>query len=66
MRMMEMPSDQVINVIAMRDCLVATTWTVDVFSVVLATGMFWGTGGWILLADRNHVFCYLAAHFLMA
>ncbi len=66
MRMMEMPSDQIIHVIAMRNCLVATTWTVNVSRFMLAAVMTRSAGSRVLLADRNDMFCHSAALLLMA
>ena len=66
MRMMEMPSDEVVHVIAMRNCLVATTWTVNVSRFMLAAVMSRSAGSGVLLADRNDMFCHSAALLLMA
>ena len=65
MRMMEMPSDQVVDVVAMRDCLVATTSTVNVSRFMLAAVMTRSAGSRILLTDRNDIPCHSAALLLM-
>ena len=65
MRMVEMPSHEVVNVIAMRDCLVATTSTVNVSRLMLAAVMTRSAGSRILLADRNDMRCHSAALLLM-
>ena len=54
MRVMKMLIDQIINVIAMRHCLVATAWTVNVLRVVLAAAMTGSASNGVPLADRNH------------
>ena len=66
MRMMEMPSHQVVGVIAMRNRLVTTSWAVDVFRFMLATVMVRSAGSRVLFADRNRMFGHSAAIFLMA
>ena len=66
MRVMKMLTDQIINVVAMRHCLVATAWAVNVFCVVLAAVMTGSATNRVLLADRNHMLCYLTAIFLVA
>ena len=65
-RMVEMPSDQVVNMVPMRNCLVAAPWAMSVFRLMLAAVMTWSAGRGILLADRNHVLCHSTAILLMA
>ena len=65
MRMMEMPSDEIVDVVAMRDCLVATTLTVNVSRFMLAAVMARSAGSRVLLADRNDMLCHSAALLLM-
>jgi hypothetical protein len=66
MRMMKMPSDQVVHVIAMRNCLVTTAWTMNMSRLMLAAVMTRSAGSRILLADRNDMLCHSAALLLMA
>ncbi len=65
-RMMQVPGDQEVDVIAMWDCLVATTWAVNMSFFVFAAVMTRRAGSGVLLADRNDVLRHLAACFLMA
>ena len=65
MRVMKMLIDQIINVVAMRHCLVATAWTVNVLCVVLAAVMTGSASNRVPLADRNHMRCCLTIVFLV-
>jgi hypothetical protein len=51
MWMVKMPSDQVVNVIAMRDCLMATAWTMNVYRFMVAAVVTWSAGSRVLFAD---------------
>ena len=66
MRVMKMLIDQIINVVAMRHCLVAAAWAVNVLCVMLAAVMTGSASNGVLLADRNHMRCYLTVIFLVA
>jgi hypothetical protein len=63
MRMTQVPIDQVIDVIAMRDGLVATTRAVNVPRFVLAAVVTGGASIGVLLADRNYVFRHVSRRF---
>jgi hypothetical protein len=56
MRMMESAIDQVINVVAVRNCLVAAAWTMFVFRIMASVATQLVTAVRIGLADRNRVF----------
>ena len=51
MRMMEVSGDQVVDVIAVRDRLVATAGTVNVFRFMVAAVVTGSAGSRILFAD---------------
>jgi len=61
-----MSIDQVIGVIAVRNCFVAAGGAVDVRGFVLAAVVPWRTDIGILLADRNRMFSDRTALFLVA
>jgi hypothetical protein len=54
-RMVEMPIDQVIHVIAMRHGLMSTSWTVYMARLVTAAAMIWRAMVWILCAHFDHM-----------
>ena len=66
MRMMKMPSDQVVDVVAMGHCFVATAWTVNVSRSMLIAVVARSAGGRVLPADRDYVFRHSATRLLMA
>ena len=65
MRVMKMLTDQIVDVVAMRHCLVATAWAMNVLCVVLAAVMIGSASNGVLLADRNHMRCCLTVIFLV-
>jgi hypothetical protein len=64
--MVKMSIYQVIDMVAVRNCLVAAGRTVDVCSFVLAAVVARRTDIGILLADRNRMFSHRTAFFLVA
>jgi hypothetical protein len=64
--MMEMPGDQVVDVVAVGDCLVAAARAMDVSRLVLAAVVPWGTSIGVALADWNRMLCYRSVAFLVA
>ncbi len=66
MGMMEMPSDQVIGVITVGNCLMAAARTMDMSRLVLAAVVSWSTSVGIAFADRNRVLCHGSVGFLVA
>ena len=55
MGMVEMPRDQVIGVIAVRNCFVAAARAMDVSRLVVAAVMSWSAGIGILFTYRNRM-----------
>ncbi|MGO9443382.1 MAG: hypothetical protein ACLPXB_01245 [Thiobacillaceae bacterium] len=66
MWVMKMLADQIINVVAVRHWLVATTWAVNVCRVVLAAVVIGSASNRVLRADRDHMRCCFTVSFLMA
>jgi len=66
MRVMKMLADQIINVVAVRHWLVATTWAVNVSRVVMAAVVIGSASDRVLRADRDHMLCCFTGSFLMA
>ena len=60
-RMMESAIDQVIDVVAVRNCFVAATGTMFVFRIVASVAAELVTAVRVSLADRNSVFLDSAA-----
>ena len=65
MRMVKMLADKVINMVAMRHCLMAAIWTMNVTLLVLAAVVAWSTISNVLLADWKDMLCHLTTIFLM-
>ena len=65
MRMMEMSIDDIVGVVAVRNGLMATTWTVNVSWLMLTTVVRGSADIGIPLAHRNYVFRHLATILLM-
>ena len=66
MRVMKMLADQIVNMVAVRYWLVATTWAVNVSRVVLAAGVTGSASNRVLRADRDYMLCCCTVSFLMA
>lgn len=66
MGMVEMPINQVIDMIAVRNCLVAAGRTMDMCRFVVATIVSRRAGIRIALADGNRMFSHHSAFLLVA
>ncbi len=51
MRVMQPAVYEIVDVVPMRNCLVAAAGTV----LMPFTAMLWGAAGWVLLTDLNHM-----------